>query len=473
MTSVNSWYPEPVVMDGDGLEWGPIQWADEGTFADAGHTDPDENKRRFYTIAIRKGWSEHTDAASIAVLGVTRDLEIGLETRYRATSEDWTLCDRDGVPASVCERPPRDSGIPTARKAKFRQVLKRAHDLENRDERVDARHEGANEVRADGGVRESEQVDRAVREAATLIDAGDSTTVAINYVVDEHDLEHRRDDVHQRVRDRLEQVVVTDGGQCSSVTEQLSHKIAIVGLSQSERDHSLPQFSQTKDALTSPPETYFPVGAPSPSSQFGQTAIIGRLSNYYTVINLRPRYIGNLPHGDRLSQTDAELVTDGGRPEHRANCEDCSWTYRDTDLVDVSDEMERHARKEMHDVDLERAVATDGGQCVDATYRAIFLNRSQPQEHALIPIGRMLLSDSSRAAYVDSHLSHIPTTRFFLSNAVISKYKRGPSTFNSYINNWEIQQTPIPSLSRTLRADTDLPPTKSENSTGTEGGDRR
>lgn len=46
---------------------------------------------------------------------------------------------------------------------------------------------------------------------------------------------------------------------------------------------------------------------------------------------------------------------------HRATCEDCPWSYSDEDLVDVSDEMERHARKEMHDVDLERAVATDGG----------------------------------------------------------------------------------------------------------------
>ncbi|MCU4743435.1 hypothetical protein [Natronoglomus mannanivorans] len=47
---------------------------------------------------------------------------------------------------------------------------------------------------------------------------------------------------------------------------------------------------------------------------------------------------------------------------HRANCEDCSWSFQGEDLVDVSDEMERHAQKEVgHDVDLERAVATDGG----------------------------------------------------------------------------------------------------------------
>lgn len=56
-------------------------------------------------------------------------------------------------------------------------------------------------------------------------------------------------------------------------------------------------------------------------------------------------------------------------PKHRADCTDCPWSYRDEDLVDVSDEMERHARKEHHHVDLQRAVATDGGEDVDGTER--------------------------------------------------------------------------------------------------------
>ncbi|WP_265108191.1 hypothetical protein [Halosolutus halophilus] len=67
-------------------------------------------------------------------------------------------------------------------------------------------------------------------------------------------------------------------------------------------------------------------------------------------------------------------TTDGGQPIHRATCEDCAWSFENKDLVDVSDEMERHARKEMHDVDLERAVATDGGY--DATDRARALTDS-------------------------------------------------------------------------------------------------
>lgn len=47
---------------------------------------------------------------------------------------------------------------------------------------------------------------------------------------------------------------------------------------------------------------------------------------------------------------------------HRATCTDCPWSYVDEDIVDVSDEMERHSLKEQHHVDLERAVATDGGR---------------------------------------------------------------------------------------------------------------
>lgn len=48
-------------------------------------------------------------------------------------------------------------------------------------------------------------------------------------------------------------------------------------------------------------------------------------------------------------------------PVHRADCEDCPWSFEDDDIVEVTDEMERHQRKEMHDVDFERAIATDGG----------------------------------------------------------------------------------------------------------------
>ncbi|WP_201293988.1 hypothetical protein [Natronorubrum halalkaliphilum] len=126
----------------------------------------------------------------------------------------------------------------------------------------DATFERASELRADGGRSETDRLERAVREAAVLVEAGDTTRAAVATAATAHRVEHRRDDVLERVHDRR----------------------------------------------------------------------------------------------------DGQLVTDGGRPLHRANCEDCSWSYSNDDLVDVSDEMERHARKEMHDIDLERAVATDGGR---------------------------------------------------------------------------------------------------------------
>jgi hypothetical protein len=47
---------------------------------------------------------------------------------------------------------------------------------------------------------------------------------------------------------------------------------------------------------------------------------------------------------------------------HEADCADCAWTYRSDDLVEVSDALERHSRKEQHHVELKRAVATDGGR---------------------------------------------------------------------------------------------------------------
>ena len=50
-------------------------------------------------------------------------------------------------------------------------------------------------------------------------------------------------------------------------------------------------------------------------------------------------------------------------PLHRAVCEDCSWDTSGEDLEAVADAMEDHTRKEVgHDVDLQRAVATDGGR---------------------------------------------------------------------------------------------------------------
>jgi len=47
---------------------------------------------------------------------------------------------------------------------------------------------------------------------------------------------------------------------------------------------------------------------------------------------------------------------------HRATCEDCAEEYTDPDLLKVSDWAEDHERKEMHSVEITKAVATDGGR---------------------------------------------------------------------------------------------------------------
>jgi len=45
----------------------------------------------------------------------------------------------------------------------------------------------------------------------------------------------------------------------------------------------------------------------------------------------------------------------------RADCADCAWSVKGEDVIEVSDEMEDHAQKEQHHVDLERRVVSDGG----------------------------------------------------------------------------------------------------------------
>ncbi|MDJ1433550.1 hypothetical protein [Halostagnicola sp. A-GB9-2] len=524
MSSYNCLYPEPVEMDGPGLEWGPVQWANEGTFADADHPQSAENERRFYTIAVRRGKTSDSSVASIGVLGVTSDLEYGYESRFQATLEDgeWTLADRDKIPPSICKRPPRDSTIPTGRKGKFRRVLERAHGL--KDDPADAGFEATSELRADGGTSEADLVDRAVREVTTLIDAGDSKRVAINYVVNEYELKHRCDDVHGRVQDRHEQVVLTDGGQRSSGTYRAEcpgcgddttfSESGTFGLLSCDSCTYAPRASvrweiRSQDTDTEPitdgghnpddlvvlecePCDYQTVvarGAMSITScpdckgdleidnsrvahncsgttanhviveanercpfcqtiqravvaDGGRDAFLSGDAHWCDVCSTPFDTLGELIRHDCQDQ---QLVADGGRSEHRARCDDCSWSYRDTDLVDVSDEMERHARKEMHDVDFERAVATDGGQCVDGTERTNSYECEKMVGQHVKSIEDV--NDLTRAV-----------------NRVLNDIRAGGP---------EDIRVVIATEDRTHGPGTDLPVEKSENSTGTEGGDRR
>lgn len=78
---------------------------------------------------------------------------------------------------------------------------------------ADATFERASELATDGGLSECELVDRAVREAVSLVKAGDALEIAVATTVVDLGLEHRRTDVLERTEDRLEQRVATDGGR--------------------------------------------------------------------------------------------------------------------------------------------------------------------------------------------------------------------------------------------------------------------
>ena len=47
---------------------------------------------------------------------------------------------------------------------------------------------------------------------------------------------------------------------------------------------------------------------------------------------------------------------------HRAVCADCAWSEEGEDIIELTDRMERHQVKEQHHVDLNKAVAPDGGE---------------------------------------------------------------------------------------------------------------
>ncbi|WP_162562392.1 hypothetical protein [Salinigranum rubrum] len=46
---------------------------------------------------------------------------------------------------------------------------------------------------------EADRVDAAVEDALKSIEAGDLRLVAVNWAAENHDVEHRREDIHERV----------------------------------------------------------------------------------------------------------------------------------------------------------------------------------------------------------------------------------------------------------------------------------
>ena len=51
---------------------------------------------------------------------------------------------------------------------------------------------------------EPERVDRAVGEAVDLVAEGDQPIVAVGYVAEQHDLDHRFEDIRQRVLEEVD-----------------------------------------------------------------------------------------------------------------------------------------------------------------------------------------------------------------------------------------------------------------------------
>lgn len=129
---------KPVVMEsrGDCFEWGQIQLADEDAFVDADYPEPEDGERLFHTVAIQVGVS-CTDVATVAVLGVTQDLELGIEERFpvEVSGGEISLVDRDEIPAAFCApEPDHDDAVLTETgRERYGAVLEEAHgiDVEN------------------------------------------------------------------------------------------------------------------------------------------------------------------------------------------------------------------------------------------------------------------------------------------------------------------------------------------------------
>lgn len=59
-------------------------------------------------------------------------------------------------------------------------------------------------------VSETERVDVAIEEAVALVEDGDRPLVAADYVAEQHDLDHRFEDILERVQEAPEETADTD-----------------------------------------------------------------------------------------------------------------------------------------------------------------------------------------------------------------------------------------------------------------------
>jgi len=156
MASYDCLYPQAeLATDGSSsITWGDVEYATEGAFANADYPSPEGDERLFLTIAVMRGRLDDT-TGSVAILGVTRDLEVGIETRLPADidGDDWTIVDHDEIPAAVAHEPMSDRTIPNGPRKFYREVLERAHDVDQAASVDDGFHT-ARELATDGGIEE-------------------------------------------------------------------------------------------------------------------------------------------------------------------------------------------------------------------------------------------------------------------------------------------------------------------------------
>jgi hypothetical protein len=118
---------------------------------------------------------------------------------------------------------------------------------------------------------------------------------------------------------------------------------------------------------------------------------------------------------------------------HRATCADCAWSREGEDLIEVTDKMERHGRKEQHHVDLDKAVATDGGEPTttvdaDATLRLTDDGIEMP-EFLKGYTGSFTLRTADITGTYQTSESGMPETDFF--DGPIAVYPADDGDYNS------------------------------------------
>jgi len=117
---------------------------------------------------------------------------------------------------------------------------------------------------------------------------------------------------------------------------------------------------------------------------------------------------------------------------HQATCQDCHESYTDDDLLKVSEWAEDHQRTEVHNVRIERAVATDGGRDIYAgdtehTRRAYHRDLDHSVRSALrvarIDQRSLYPATMDRSEWVDHPTDYFATVCWLLGDATYERFR--------------------------------------------------